>query len=160
MQHVRGYMNLWMNPGNKRIQVIVLDVTLLSLSLRDSLQNSVISQTFSKEDSARGHCKIFLREITKRTNKCGFNSRHLRANIRVRSCEIMSFRVQTYVRGREEGGLDGQEGKSDGRTKRSKRTRAREMEREREERIQYNCTHVYRVDGNILERILKYLLVV
>lgn len=26
--------------------------------------------------------------------------------------------------------------------------------------IQYNCTHVYRVDGNILERILKYLLVV
>lgn len=28
------------------------------------------------------------------------------------------------------------------------------------ERIQYNCTHVYRVDGNILERILKYLLVV
>lgn len=28
------------------------------------------------------------------------------------------------------------------------------------EGIQYNCTHVYRVDGNILERILKYLLVV
>lgn len=34
-----------------------------------------------------------------------------------------------------------------------------EAAREREG-IQYNCTHVYRVDGNILERILKYLLVV
>jgi len=30
----------------------------------------------------------------------------------------------------------------------------------KKEGIQYNCTHVYRVDGNILERILKYLLVV
>lgn len=41
------------------------------------------------------------------------------------------------------------------------RTGVYERERERDrEGIQYNCTHVYRVDGNILERILKYLLVV
>lgn len=92
----------------------------------------------------------------------------------MRICLFMHAR--TPVRQRNENNVDGDEGKSDGRTKRNRRKRARcrecvcvcvcyarahggVWEREREG-IQYNCTHVYRVDGNILERILKYLLVV
>lgn len=66
----------------------------------------------------------------------------------------------TYVgETRAAGGREGE--RREGASERERVGERGERERESDrERIQYNCTHVYRVDGNILERILKYLLVV
>lgn len=100
---------------------------------RTALRNIQHPSTSSKRRESQRREIIFLRmRINECANKRGFDSsRHPRSLSYVRSCPA----ERKYVRGRDEGrkgegGSDGQEGKSDGRTKRSELTRTRDGRRE------------------------------
>lgn len=124
---------------------------------------------------APGAAKSFTRDYKTRERMCGFgrdertppckHSRPVRICLLTRTPLCASERARmTWIKmsKRDRGRTGGRRERDEREPIKSVCTRARaRMLRERErEGIQYNCTHVYRVDGNILERILKYLLVV
>lgn len=121
--------------------------------------------------------KIFYKGLPNASTNVRFRPRRTHTFVQTFAFVFAAVRIcwfvhaRTPVRQRNENDVDWDEGKSDGRTKRKKErvkgVRVWHRARSRggvcvgeKEGIQYNCTHVYRVDGNILERILKYLLVV